>query len=272
MQKDSELGAAAKIMFSLLTAAPAGAVIVGVGNTGVTLVRLPEAIWRTYRALVKTAQVGPVIKTTVALVLPIGIVATPPTALISSTLVGMGYGFYKGVDYNDAKGPRGLKNGIVKSIELVRKFNEMVDEGFFGWLEEKWYKPLEEGEEPFDVPIIDGLRGIISAVVVAPFESIGLTGVVLLHWPQTVYRLYQSLWSWPDSLMMLTLCIAISALVSVGAVLVIPLTPVAALAFGLGDTCVEGYRHGIRSAFKKGYARIGDLHKMLGTMLEKKNW
>lgn len=270
MHRDSDLGAAAKVMFSLVTAAPAGAAIVGLGNTAVTFIRLPEATWKTYRAIVKTPRVGPVIKSTVALVLPIGIAATPPTALLLSTLVGLGYGFYKGCDYSDENGPRGLKLGVVKSAELVRKFNDVaVEDGFLKWLEDTWYEPLKEGEEPFDVPIIDGMRGLVSAVLAAPFEAVGLTLVVLRHWPRAVYEMYRAIWSWPDSLLMLTFSVAASALGLMAAVLVVPLAPVASLACGLGDTCVEGYRHGIRAAFKKGFERVRHLHEGLGAALAK---
>lgn len=264
MHEESDLLSAAKVMFSLVTAAPAGAVIVGFGNAAVTLVHLPEAVWKAYRALIKTPLVGPVIKTSVAVVLPIGIVATPPTALLASTIVGLGYGFYKGMDYHDEKGPRGPLNGIAKCLDLVRTFNkDMVEEGFFCWLEEVWKKPLKEGDKPFDVPIIDGLRGIVSSVVVAPFEAIGLTAVVLRHWPHLVYRMFRAIWIWPESLLMLTFSAALSILGTGAAILIVPLTPAVTLAYGLGDSCVEGYRHGIHSAFKKGFERIRGLNGAL---------
>lgn len=76
-RQESELAVIGKILLSLVTSAPAGGAIVGLGNTAVILARLPETIWNTYRAIVKTPKIGPVLKTTVALVLPIAIVALP---------------------------------------------------------------------------------------------------------------------------------------------------------------------------------------------------
>jgi hypothetical protein len=267
----SLLEASAKILLSLATAAPAGAVIVGVGNTCVVLARLPEAIWHTYGALWRTPRLGPVAKTTIGLAaLPVEIVALPPVALLASTIFGLGYGFWKGFYIKDGDDSflMGPVNGIVDSAKLVYDFNKAASSPF-DWLRKVSTKPLKEGEKPFEIRIVDGLRGLASVALAAPFEALGLTAVVLRHWPRMVLETYRVIWRWPNGLIELTFSIALSALAAPIAALIVPLTPVATLAFGTYDTCTEGYQTGIRSAFKNALTRIADLHKLIKDVRKK---
>lgn len=253
-----------KILRAFAISAPAGTLINGVGITAVTIGNLPSVVYRAYRTVILTPRFGPVIKTAVAVgAVPIVAVAVVPTAAIASVIVGLGYGFGCGIKY-------GLGESITKCLDLVREYRNQLSEEHCDLLEKQWCAPLEEGEKPFDVPLVNGLRGVVSAVLVGPFEAVSVFGVGARHMPRILYELFKVLLHWPESLADLALMTTMSALAVPVCVLLVPLSAIASIGYGVVDTCAEGYTDGFTSAVKKAFKRVKDLDGILSQMKMKK--
>ncbi|MDQ7821233.1 MAG: hypothetical protein RDV48_00425 [Candidatus Eremiobacteraeota bacterium] len=110
-----------------LVGAVAGGTIEGVGIGGLTLAKTPKATYRTYEAIYKTDSVGPVIKTTASILVPVAVALATPLGTVGGAV----YGVYKG--FADA-----YKEGLVESVKNrahdVKEFHETTSK----WLSKSW--------------------------------------------------------------------------------------------------------------------------------------
>jgi hypothetical protein len=252
----NELSLIGHTIKGLVAGAPAGAAIFTVGNTVNSIVLLPKAAYRTYRALWKSKRIGPNLKAILSILTPVGLVLVPPTVALTSAIGGMGYGFYKTI-HSLSKGTKDCWNGVKKLKELA---NEMLNH--LG--EDDFSTP----DDVYDIKILESLRGLICAFVFAPVEAAGTTIVLFLKWCPVVWQANKLLWRDNNSsISKLIFNASISTLVTLSALLAIPLTPLCTALFSLGDMCYHGYKDGFGSAAKKSFERIANFNTMLNDFI-----
>lgn len=102
-----------------LIGAAAGATIDGAGVGGLTLLKTPKGLYRAYEMLAKDSHIGPVLKTTIGLLIPPAAVLATPLATVGGAV----YGLYKG--FGDA-----YRDGVSKSVENrlddVHKYHDLT--------------------------------------------------------------------------------------------------------------------------------------------------
>lgn len=275
MARISLLGGLARIGSALFTAAPIGCVILGAGNGIVSVIRLPQVIGHSYWNLWRTPRLGPVAKVTLSVALPIGIAAVPPLATLASAIAGIVYyGFWKGMtETSDNETFLHVPmHGAAESFKAVADFWKGMGNAFLS-VDNAGKEPLKPGEQAYEIRIIDGIRGVVSAFAAAPYEAICLTAVTLRYWPEGVYRMHKMIWNKSSDIALLeaALMLAMEIVGLVAAVIAVPLTPVVSLVAGVYDTCVEGYKNGIRSAFGKATGRVQSWRENIKAIVTKDN-
>lgn len=182
-----------KILEGLLVGAPCGTAVVGVGNLLTTLKRYPEAITSAYRALWRWNQIGPVTKTTITVASPLVLVAVPCAVTLGSAVFGLGYGFYRCAGLSD-KDEGGIVIAFDAFVDILKKFDEDFLVNALVALDKYAPSPLPEGEEPFDISYMRGLRALGSMIVLGPVEGMGLTLATWRRVPRAVYEAYRAIW------------------------------------------------------------------------------
>ena len=249
---------------ALLVGVPVGGVTLSVGNTVATLARLPQLVKEFYGMVWAHELIGPNLKTAVSAAAPTVIAAVPPLTAIGSAVVGAGYGFYRGF--------MSLNEVYPKTKEIAEYYGDGALQPLIE--EMAGYRPmLAPGQVPFDIRLVEAVKGAVAAHLVAPAAAAGFTAVLLRHWPRAYRQGIKAIWSETDRRMpgdsplrFLAKLAAAAAtdgfsILAVGAV---PLTPVAGYFFSFGESFVEGYRRGIRSAIGQAKSRVEELNRHLG--------
>ncbi|MEW6282473.1 MAG: hypothetical protein AB1758_27945 [Candidatus Eremiobacterota bacterium] len=231
-----------------LTGAVLGAGIEGVGNTASSLVRLPEAVYQSYKALIKTEQIGPVLKTTIGLLLPAVAVATPVLVALGSIGFGLWRGFTEGVE-------NGIGSAVSKSAEDVKTFHNELSGKLLDELRKYESEPLEPGEEPYDIKVVEGAKGLVGATAGAAIDGVGIGLVTLAQTPRGVVKAYKEIWK---SDMGPVQKVTVSLLVPPAAVLAAPLGVVGGAIYGLAIGAKEGYTNGVGAAVSKSGEAVKD--------------
>ena len=270
MARRSLLSGLARIASALTTAAPIGGTVLGVGAGLVTILRTPQMVFHTYQNLWRTERLGPVAKTTIGIVLPIGFAIAPVAAVLGGAIAGVAYyGFWRGLTetHDDDTFLHVPFTGAAESFKAVIDFDESAAKT--AWVE---VRKLKDDEQPFEIRVIEGARGVLSTLLTTPYQALGLTAVTLAYWPRGVYRMHENIWKsmgTSTAVLELAMMMAMEVVGLAVAVLAIPLTPVASVLFSVVDGCVEGYKRGVRSAFGNATKRISDWRKTCKAMTSK---
>jgi hypothetical protein len=242
-----------------LVGAAAGAVIETVGNTvgsvGHTAIGTVEA----YRSLLKTEAIGPWLKGSIAMLIPVATVAVPVLTAIGSAGVGLYRGFTEGVK-------NGLGAAIEGSIKDVKDFNtEIAVEARKGIREIANQKP-EDGKEPFDISPVDGAKGFAAGIGNTVVGGLGIGVSTLSQIPEAFVTANRAIAKSDMGLPLKT----VSHLVSVPlAVVAAPLGFVGGALFGLGSGAYYGYKEGFTEAFAKTGSHIKEYHEVVDKGLAK---
>ncbi len=109
--------------------------------------------------------------------------------------------------------------------------------------------PLPEGEEPFDISYVRGLRALGSMVVLGPVEGLGLTLAAWRWLPRAVYEAYRAIWRVRvEGAAPRVLKLAVGILIVPTTSLAVIATPPIGFLFGLGDVSKEAYTNGFAPA------------------------
>ena len=242
-----------------LLGAVSSAVIYGVGITADTLVRAPQALYHAEKGLIQTPLLGPVLKFTLAPLLLCGAIAAPVVAVLGGT----GYGLYKG--FVDA-----AEKGVLESArEAVRDLKEMHAKGLSAKLiegiKELSTKPLPEGEEPYDISLGGGLKGLAAATAGAAIDGVGVGVVTLVQAPRAFYKLNKALWQSEAALPLKT----------IGSILSLPATPLAVglsvvggALYGMGVGAKDGYTEGLGEAVSNSGQAVLDYNSAVNKALQ----
>ncbi len=245
-EKDWTIGQA----LSGLGGAVVGAAIETVGNTASSLYRAPEAVYQSYKALYNTQQIGPVLKTTIAVLLPAAAIATPVLVALGSAGYGLFHGFQEGVEH-------GVGSAARECGKDVKKFHNELSGKLIDELRKYEAEPLQPGEKPYDIHVIEGGKAVVGAAAGAAIDGVGIGLVTLGQTPRGVVKAYKEIWK---SDMGPVQKVTLSVLVPPAAVLAAPLGVVGGALYGLAIGAKEGYTNGLGSSVKKTGEAVKDYY------------
>lgn len=239
--------------FEGLASAVAVAGIETVGNTLSSVANLPKATYHAYRAVLKTPQIGPVLKTCIAATLPAAVVAAPVITALGS----FGFGLWRGFT-------EGVENGIGKAVEAgvsdVKYFHKDMAGQLVKAMSEYEVEELPPGEKPFDISIVGGAKGLAAGVTAGAIDGVGIGASVLLHTPRAAFKAGEALWESDASL---PLKVIGTALIPPTAVIATPLGIVGGALYGLATGAHAGYTKGYGEAVSNAVETVGDFNKMV---------
>ena len=221
--------------FEGLAGAVASAGIETVGNTVSSLVQLPRATAQAYKTLYNTQLIGPVLKTAIAVTLPVGIVAAPVLTALGS----LGYGLFAGCGRGIEKGVGDAIDGALKD---VGSFNSEVAGGLVKAMQQAETEALPEGQKPYDIRVVDAGKGLVGGIAGAAIVGGGLGAVTAFRTPQGVVKAYKEIWNSDQGPV---LRVTESLLVPPAAVLAAPLATVGGVVYGLVTGFANGYQKGL---------------------------
>ncbi len=224
-----------------LAGAVVGAGIETVGNTASSLYRMPEALFQSYKALWNTEQIGPVLKTTIGLLLPAAAVATPVLVALGSAGYGLFHGFQEGVE-------NGVGSAAKECAKDVKRFHNDLSGKLIDELRKYESEPLEPGEEPYDIKLIEGGKALVGGAAGAVIDGVGIGAVTLVQTPRGVVKAYKEIWNSDMGPVQKVTC---SILVPPAAVLAAPLGVVGGAIYGLAIGAKEGYQNGLGASVEK---------------------
>ena len=249
-----------KILGALLIGAPAGMVIMTVGNTFNVTKRLPKATYKTYKLIWKSKWIGVNLKTSLSSLVPIGAALVPPVTAVGSAIAGLGCGFAFCTSHD-------ISDGIKDCNSLVKTFDQWLGK-FVDNMDAEDVRVVK-AEDVVDIKIYESLRGVLCALVFSPIEAAGTTAVLLSKWHKIMWKTYKKIWEKnPETIVEFTFHGACTVLATAVGILVIPLTPLCTGLFSLGDMCYEGYKNGIKAAGKKCLDRVRTFNSFLNDSLD----
>lgn len=238
--------------FEGLASAVVVAGIETVGNTASSIVRAPQALVYSYKALWNTEQIGPILKTAIACVLPPCALAAPILTAIGSA----GFGIFRGFD-------EGAHHGIGKAVEQagkdVKQFHTEMAGGLIETIQEYEATPLAPGAKPYDIRVLEAGKGLVGGVVAGVVEGASVGAITLVRTPQGVAKAFSEIWT-SDQGPVLKTCE--SLLVPAAAVLAAPLGLVGGAVFGI----VTGFRDGYTKGVGEAIHNSGDVVKKYNDM------
>lgn len=255
MSRDSDWSIAEAIRG--LLSAPLCAAITCIGNTPISIIQLPGAVKSTYKALIKENRIGPNLKTLAAVTIPIGIPLVLPLVSIGSFGFGFGIGFLLGQE-------EGLSSALEGSVDTVKEFNKETVNDFILRLDDYTPKPLPPGVEPFDIKILESLRGLLCTVVCGPISCLVGSAITAFYLPKAVlcafYRWLENLGEVP--VMATSLFIVFWPLLAV----LTALAPVAGALYGIVTGAARGYKYGVSKSVKYIMKDMKQYRKLLSSV------
>lgn len=234
----------------LIFGAPLVAVIDVIGNTAITVYRLPWALVNSYKALWRENRVGPRVKTVVSIVLPAVGLLVIPLGVVGSVLYGIGIGFWVGSWH----GLGAAKDKAIKDLKWVKKNTAALTE----FLSEFHPEPLPEGKKPFDIKIWEGVAAFLAAAICCPIGSLGGGLVALRRVPSFLRFAYDLLLKKGDGRI---LRISLFFLCFPASVIAVPFITLAGAIFGIGKGCQSGYKKGFIRAIRDVSKGVDDFRK-----------
>ena len=242
-----------------LVGAAAGAVIETAGNTVGSVYHSIKGTGEAYRSLWKTQALGPVLKTSIAVLLPVATVAVPVLTAVGSAFFGMYRGFTTGIK-------EGLGGAINAASKDVKDFNTEVADGAHKAIRDVADAKPEDGKEPFDISPVGGVTGAIAGVGNAVVGGIGIGVSTLTQIPEAFVTANKAIHKSDWGLPLKTVSHAISLPLAVAAA---PLGFVGGALFGLGAGAYHGYKDGFGEAFSKTGGYVKQYHKAVDDGLAK---
>jgi hypothetical protein len=242
-----------------LVGAAAGAVIETVGNTAGSVYHSVVGTGEAYRSLWKTKAIGPWLKGSIAMLIPVATVAVPVLTAIGSAGVGLYRGFTSGIK-------DGLGGAIEAASKDVKRFNtELAVEARQGIREIADQKP-SDGEEPFDISPVRGATGALAGLGNTVVGGVGIGLSTVSQLPEAFLTANRAISKSDMGLPLKTVSHAVSLPLAVVAA---PLGFVGGALFGLGSGAYYGYKDGFSEAFSKTAGHVKQYHKAVDDGLAK---
>ena len=88
------------------------------------IVKTPQALYHAYGALAEEKKLGPILKTAIAVTLPIAAALTPPLTAVGSIVFGAYRGFTEaGVEASGDNAQKGIANAISEGFKDIGRFH-----------------------------------------------------------------------------------------------------------------------------------------------------
>lgn len=250
------------ITISQAAAALTGAVLVAgietVGNTACSVVRTPQALVQAYKTLYKTDYIGPVLKTAIAVTLPVGLVAFPVLTAIGSCGFGLFRGFQEGMEH-------GVVSAVKEGAKDIGRFNKEIAGKGIELMKEAEEEHLPPGDKPYDIKIIEAGKGLVGGVAGAVIDGAGIGLITAVRTPQGVFRVYKEIWTSDQGPV---LRVTESILVPPAALLAAPLATVGGALYGLVTGFGAGYSKGLSESLDKSFETVSQYNKMVSEALK----
>lgn len=247
---DITVGQAASALGSAVVVAG----IEGVGNTASSLMHGGNHLYHAYKTLWKTEMIGPVLKTSIGLLLPVAAVASPVLTCVGS----IGFGLFRGFS---ASLDGGFGNAVKKGCEDVKYFHKDVEGSLVKTLQEWETEKLPAGQKPFDIRVVDGAKGLIGGVADGAVDGLGIGLITLARTPQGVVKAYKDIWK--DNSQGPVLKTTESLLVPLAAVVATPLATVVGAVYGLATGFQKGYSEGLGASLEQGGKNVKDFNHLV---------
>ncbi len=240
-----------------LAGAIATAGIETVGNTASSLVRLPQATFQAYKTLINTPQIGPVLKTAIALTLPVGALAAPVLTAIGSA----GFGLFHGADVGVEKG---FSAACQTGTKDVKRFDQEISGTLVQSMKSWETEPLPAGQKPFDIHPAGAVKGLAAGLVGAVVDGAGMGALTLARTPQGIGKAFSEIKNSEQGPVLKT---TESLLVLPAATLAAPLALVGGALVGLVSGSAEGYKNGFISGADKTVHYVKEFNDGVNDML-----
>lgn len=237
------------------------AAVTTVGMTASSLVRAPQALYESGKALIQTDMIGPVLKCTIAPLLVGAAVAAP----ILTAVGGAGYGLYKGFVVGVENGPG---EAVKQAGQDVKTFHNELSGKLIDGIQQISTMELPEGEQPYDINVGGALKGLAGATIGAAVDGAGIGAVTLLNVPRALYKVNDAIWSSEASL---PLKVGGTVLSIPAAPLAVALGTVGGAVFGMALGAKDGYQHGLGTSASNSFKYVGDYAEMVDKALDELN-
>jgi len=241
-----------------LVSAVGSAAVTTVGMTASSLVRAPQALYESSKALIQTDMIGPVLKCTIAPLLVGAAVAAP----ILTAVGGAGYGLYKGFVVGVEDGPT---QAVKQAGQDVKTFHNELSGKLIDGIQQISTMELPEGETPYDINVGGALKGLAGATIGAAVDGAGIGAVTLLNVPRALYKVNDAIWSSEASL---PLKVGGTVLSIPAAPLAVALGTVGGAVFGMALGAKDGYQKGLGTAASNSFTYVGDYAEMVDKALD----
>jgi hypothetical protein len=240
----------------LLVGGPLVGAIELIGNTGITIYRMPRVLYESYRALWRETRIGPNLKTIGSLVLPVAAGLTLTAELIVSLGYGYGIGFYKTLDKN-------LAAAIKRGKTDVKDFFEYITAEFISQLKSYTPKKLPAGKEPFDLKFLESGRALLALMITTPIGGVGSFLITLWNLAPIIKKLWQYIRDYGREEELPKLALIVNCAIPIFALVWLGLAPVGGAILALGEGAYRGYSIGIRASVKKTWSWLKKYHELL---------
>lgn len=213
-----------------MVGATIGAVVDGVAMTAAAVPLTIEGTVDALKALKNTELLGTNLKLTLVPAVALAGIAALPVAAIGS----VGYGLYSGFMTGVEDGPAAV---VSKGLEDTKEFYQKVGKTLSEDLQEAAMVPLPDGQEPYDIKVFEGVRGLATGVI----DGTAAAGLGVYYAPQFAVEVGKALWNSHTSL---PLQVGGTALLAPAVPLVSSLGTIGGLVYGAGKGIHDGYKEG----------------------------
>ena len=164
-----------------------------------TLVKIPQNVYYSYKALIFTKKLGPHLKVVIALLLWIPFLLVIPVSIICSFFFALAYSLFAPVYYTFLTEKNFWYGGIPEVFtecfyEYPKSFWKYWSDDYYTMTQEYEDAKLAEGEEPFDVPIYWVPIGLFYALAGILVDMPAATIIGAIKWVPGTVRLYYLMW------------------------------------------------------------------------------
>ncbi|MCX7870173.1 MAG: hypothetical protein N2485_01165 [bacterium] len=254
--EDISILTAGKSVLAALT----DSLIMGTGNTLVTLKNLPKISINTFKAIKNTELIGPNLKALLFAILPLGIATAPALTALASFL----FGLFKGVD-DILDNKKTLAESISDTINTVSKFdNKILKEELQNIIKDFENEKLEDGQKPVDIKVYETFRGVIASLINGAIGTAVFPTVTLANLPSILINFYKEVLKNQEIGPVYKSTIIILSLLALP--LIPPLSTVGGTIYGLYKGLTEGYKEGISKSISELLKDVKEYNKFLKTL------
>lgn len=253
--KDITIGQAV----SAFVGAAAGAVIETAGVTTLSLLSTPRNVIQAYKTLWNTERLGPILKTTLGALIPAAAVATPVAAALGSCVYGLYRGFTQGME-------GGVGHAISETAGDVNNFRKEMGGKLIQWLKEVETEPLPPGEEPYEIRVIEGGKGLVGAAAGAVIDGVGVGAITLVNTPRATVKAFRTILKDEDHGPIWKTTVGL--LVPPVAILATPIGLVGGALWGLGTGAAKGYSEGLGESLTNSVDNVRKFNKIVNEAMD----